>query len=175
MIDELNKAIEGYQTKWQALIAARTDRTFFEDIKPVAAGWKTEDLTDFDKRFACWRERAEQAHLVWLNERWIATIILKDAPLAWGIQIIKLLQRRPGSSDASGLDHLDFYAPRFGTASVMQTKESDLQWTDETNGMCAWTSLWFDDTEAKLRRESVLDVCIKEMSAANERILGKRL
>jgi hypothetical protein len=173
MIDEFNEAIEKYQTKWQALIKGREDKELFERAQPNAIGWKTSDVAEFDQRFAELRERCEQVHLVWLNERWIATMILRDTSLAWGIQIIKLMQRRPGSTDEVGLDHIDFYAPDFSNAATMQAKEPDLKWSDEVNGVCKWTSLWFDNTEAKLRRESVIDVCIAEMNAVNKKILGQ--
>lgn len=175
MIDELNQAIGEYQMKWQALVAARQDREFFERVQAEAAGWKVADAAEFDRCFAELRGSCEQVHLVWLNERWIATMVLRDAKLNWDIQIIKLMQRRPNSTDALGLDHIDFYAPDFGNADIMQTKEPDLKWTDEANGVCQWTSIWFDGTEAKMRRESVLNVCVKEMSAASNKILGKKV
>src|SRR5260370_14095800 len=158
MIEELNKAIGEYQTKWQALVAGRRDKVFFESLKPTSVGWKTEDLADFNKRFAEMRDDCEQIHLVWLNGRWIATMILRDTKLDWGIATIKLMQRRPNSADAVGLDHVDFYSPHAIDSQTIAAKEPDLKLTDEVNGLCKWTSLWFDGTEAKLRHETVIDV-----------------
>lgn len=175
MIDQVNQAIEEYQTKWQALVDARKDRELFERVRPNAVGWKTQDLADFNKCFAELRDHCNQVHLVWLNDRWVATMILRGAKLAWDIQIIKLMQRRPNSTDPIGLDHVDFYAPDIGNADIMQAKEPDLKWSDEANGLCQWTSIWFEGTEAKMRREGVIDVAIKELSAANERTLGKKV
>jgi hypothetical protein len=175
MIDELNTALLNYQKKWQRVTDSVHDISIFENAKAHAVGWKTTDLNDFDNRFGELRDKSEQIHLVWLNERWIATIMLRDIKLSWGVQVIKLMQRRPNSSDAAGLDHVDFFAPDFGNASIMAKIEPELKWTDEVNGSCKWTSLWFDDTEAKMRRESVIDVSIAEMRDANKRILDLKV
>jgi hypothetical protein len=174
MIDEIDKVIGEYRSKWQALMSDRRDKAFFAALKPISVGWKVADLTDYDKIFAELREHCGQMHVVWLNERWIATMVLRDSELAWGITIVKLMQRRPGSTDTPGLDHIDFYSPNPANAEGLRTKESDLKFTYEANGFCKWTSLWFAGTEAKLRNETTLDVCIAEMNQAKERILAAR-
>ncbi|MEJ0072928.1 MAG: hypothetical protein WDN27_02465 [Candidatus Saccharibacteria bacterium] len=51
-----------------------------------------------------------------MNGRWIAKVQLKDAALSNGVTIIKIMQRRPGSEDAVGLDHVDFYSPEVESA-----------------------------------------------------------
>lgn len=175
MIDELNNAITAYERKWQELLRSTKEGAAFEAVRPNAVGWKTENMEEFDRRFAELRPNTDQVHIVWLNDRWIATIVLRDVTLHWGIRIIKLMQRRPNSTDAVGLDHIDFYAPDFGGAHIMQAKEPDLRWTDEANGLCQWTSLWFSGTEAKFRRESVIDVSVKELGLANKRIMGSKV
>jgi hypothetical protein len=44
------------------------------------------------------------------------------------------------------------------------TQETDLEWTEEKNGdHCKWLSIWFGGTEAKLRSDTVLQVCADEM------------
>lgn len=175
MIDELNNAIVKYQDKWQIVVDAVHDKPIFENARAHAVGWKTVDLADFDNRFNELRDNSEQIHLVWLNERWIATMILHDIQLSWGIRVVKLMQRRPHSTDAVGLDHVDFFAPDFGDASIMGKLEPELKWTDEANGSCKWTSLWFNGGEAKMRRESVIDVSIAEMRGANKRIMDQKI
>jgi len=172
MLDELNTAIDAYQAKWQAFEAERRDPMMLEQAKPTSVGWKTEDLADFDRRFALVREYCQQVHLVWLNDRWIATMLLRQDKLHWGIGIVKLMQRRPNSTDAIGLDHIDFYAPAVTNAQTLLAQEADLKATDEANGLCKWTSLWFADTEAKLRRETTLAVCVAELHEADERVLA---
>ena len=171
MLNELNQAIISYQAKWQALIGTRRDREFFQSLRPTAVGWKTVDLADFDKRFAELRPRCDQIHLGWVNDRWLATMHLKDAPLEWGISVIKLMQRRPGSSDAPGLDHLDFLLHPEIEAKAVLASEPDIKWSEEANGaQCQWLSIWFVGTEAKLRLDSVLDACISELQTVNSKI-----
>jgi len=107
-----------------------------------------------------------------MNERWIAKMHLKDTELMGGIEIIKLMQRRPDSTDAVGLDHIDWYSADVAQADDVLSTEPNLKYTHETNG-ASWISLWFDGTEAKLRTDTVVDSCIRELKEVNERVLGK--
>ena len=172
MIDEFNVATKEFGLKWQKLVEERKDKRIFESARPISIGWKVADKAAFDICYAELLDLCDQVHLKWMNERWIATMILREPSLEWGMQVVKLMQRRPGSSDTLGFDHLDFYTPDVGDAAAMQAAEPDLKWTDEVNGLCKWTSLWFDGTEAKMRRESVVEVCIAELKEANENLLG---
>lgn len=164
---DINQAVINYRRQWQALSQARINQTFFAGLKPTALGWKSLDLAEFDRLFVQLREHCDQIHLGWINERWLATMHLKNSRLEWGIRIIKLMQRRPGSSDAVGLDHVDFLLPKAANesnAQVILQKEPSLKWSLETNNAhCNWISIWFNDTEAKLRTNTVLDVCIAEL------------
>lgn len=108
--------------------------------------------------------------LTWMNERWISEGCLKT-PLAHDIPIIKLMQRRPNSTDAIGLDHIDFYSFAVAGAEPLLDKEG-LKWTHEKNGICTWTSIWFAGTEAKLRTNTVLTVLADEYKQAEQRILA---
>jgi len=172
-VDELNTAINDYWTKWQALVATCTNQAFFNDLMPTAIGWKTENLTEFDQRFVALRDLSDQIHLGWINERWVATFHLRGDALAQGITIVKLMQRRPGSTDAIGLDHVDFYVnPAIAPAVEMVSAEPNLKWSEEHNGDCSkWISVWFADTEAKLRSDTVVEVCIQEMEAIDKAVL----
>ncbi|HJQ08023.1 MAG TPA: hypothetical protein VJ836_00915 [Candidatus Saccharimonadales bacterium] len=171
MIDEINKAIEAYHNKWHKLVAARADHAFFESLKPTAIGWKVAGRTEYDKVFAELHDMCDQIVDVTLNDRWIAKMHLKDTKLSGGIEIIKLMQHRPASTDAVGLDHLDFYSPDVTKEKL--AAEKDLAWTEEENGLCRWLSIWFEGTEAKLRPDTVIDVCIAELQETNQNIIGK--
>ena len=165
MIDELHQAITTYQAKWQAHISKRKNKAFFEHLMPTAVAWKTEDIADFDARFIQLRDVSDQIHIGWVNERWLATFHLREATLPEGLTVIKLMQRRTGSTDAVGLDHLDFYFnPDVFKAKEVLAAEPDLTWNEEINGEhCKWLSVWFEGSEAKIRSDTVLDVCIDEM------------
>lgn len=168
MIDDFNKGILDYQQKWQKMVAARQNKQFFEDLKITAVCWKADDLADHDRRVQELRDNAEHIHSAWLNDRWLTTIFLRD-PLELGIKIAKVYQKRPGSTDASGIDHLDFYAPQIDE-KILQA-EPNLKWSHESNNEhCKWISIWFDNTEAKLRTDTTLDVCAKELAEAAKEV-----
>lgn len=173
MLNELQTAVVAYRKKWRRLIDERQDDAFFTALKPTAVGWKVQDLDDYSKWCDELRDISEQVHYGWVNERWLATFVLRQPLDVWGLQVVKIYQRRPGSTDAVGLDHLDFLLPAESNAKAKLTKESDLKWTEETNGeRCKWLSIWFDDTEAKLRSDSVLQICADEMLEYQSRVFG---
>ena len=174
MFDEVNKAIDEYLAKWQALVGQRKNKEFFDRLKLMAVGWKTTDQAEFDRLLNEWRGACDQIHMGWKNDRWLATLHLKDGQLSGGIKLVKLMQRRPGSSDAVGLDHLDFMDMEETNTIAVLAEESDLKTTEEENGRCKWTSIWFDGTEAKLRGETVLDVCIDELKVVNNNLRGDK-
>jgi hypothetical protein len=172
MIDELNQAVEIYHTKWHKLVQERKDKTFFEGLRPVAIGWKVADRAEYDHMYAALRDQADRIIETWMNGRWIAKVHLKDA-LDCGIALVKIMERRPGSTDALGLDHLDFYSPAVTKAERILKQEPGLKWSWENNDVIEgydWISLWFDGTEAKLKAGTVLDIIIAELSGINQKI-----
>jgi hypothetical protein len=174
MIGTLNDAIAQYQAEWAALIAKRTNRRFFEELCLTAIAWKTADRAEYSRILV---ELHDLCDIVVENnwdDRWIAMLHLKDITLANGIEIIKLMQRRPGSTDSVGLDHIDFYSSRVAQADQILKEETGLHWTHETGGPCKWISLWFADTEAKLRTHTVVDSCIRDLNSSNDRIKTKQ-
>lgn len=170
MINDIQKALTDYQTKWQGLVSSRNDQDFFNALKPTALGWKVTDLAELEQRFAELRDQCDQIHFGWVNERWIITLHLKELTLPWNLTVIKLMQRRPGSTDAVGLDHVDFYHADI-TKERLEA-EKDLKWNEEWNETrCKWLSIWFDTTEAKLRTDTVLQVCVDEMLDIQKAVL----
>lgn len=168
MIDDFNQSIKEYWAKWQELVAQRNNKNFFEDLKPTAACWKVDNLADHDRRINELRDHADHIHSAWLNGRWLTTVYLRE-PLEQEIKIAKVYQKRPNSSDPSGLDHLDFYAQQIDEA-ILST-EPDLKWSHESNNeFCKWISIWFNKTEAKLRTGTTLDVCAAELTHASKEI-----
>lgn len=171
MLSELDGCINDYLKKWERFVQERKDPAFFGGLKPTAVGWKTEDFEDFDHRLAQLKGACNQLHLGWVNERWLATLYLKDV-LAGGVRIIKLMQRRPGSTDEVGLDHVDFAADTDSLMAFLR-QEPEVKWTEERNGdHCHWTSIWFAGTEAKFRPDTVLATAALELGVADRRIVG---
>jgi hypothetical protein len=173
MINELNESLNTYNQKWSELVAARKDQKFFTALKPIAVGWKVADQAGYDKVYNGLHDQCDRNIETWMNGRWIAELHLKDITLEGGITIIKLMQRRPGSDDALGLDHVDFYSPRVVEAEHILQTEQGIEWSWETNNVIAeynWISLWFDGTEAKLKSDTVLDIVQAELRELNEAI-----
>ena len=169
MLEEINEAAITYFKKWEDLVAQRQNQDFFRGLKSTSVGWKTLDLADFNHKLLELMADCDQVHLGWVNERWLASLHLKDSELPGGIKIIKLMQRRPGSIDPVGLDHLDFYAESEAEIIRVLAEEKNLVAAEESNNpLCHWHSIQFDDTEAKLRADTVLDVCIAELKEINE-------
>lgn len=172
MVDELQKYTQAFLDNWHKFAQARNDATYFEQLKPTAVGWKCTDRDELMRYFAEIRDLCEQIHFGWVNERWLISAYLKDTPLPDGIRVIKLMERRPGSTDAVGLDHVDFYSVTDGVKARIE-QEPDVQWSEERNGEhCKWISIWTDAGEAKIRTDTVFKVCADEMLEYQQRILG---
>ena len=173
MIDDLNKAINEYSIKWNTLLEERKNPSFFRALKPTAVAWKALDKAEYKKMLAELREMSDILVENWWDGRWIAMLHLRDIKLAGGIEVVKLMQRRPDSSDAVGIDHIDFYGPAVANANKVLKNEPNLAWTHEVGGLTKWISVWFSNTEAKLRTHTIIDSCIRDLSAVNEHLRTK--
>lgn len=171
MIDELTQAIQGYKTKWDTLVGERANTPFFKSLKPTSVAWKTQDLADYDARMTELRDLCDQIFVVWMNDRWIAKLHLKKGVLPWNLRIIKLMQRRPGSTDKTGLDHVDFYTPDGDKIKPALQAETDLTWNFEKNN-AEWYSVWFAGGEAKIRNDTICRVCADELLETEKEILA---
>lgn len=170
MVDELREKVITYLDEWAVLSEERQNKTFFASLKPTAVGWKATDRKELMDQVNELRDMCDQIHFGWVNERWLVTLHLKDMLLPGNITVLKLMERRPGSTDPVGLDHVDFYA---GGADVKEAlkDETDLRYEEERNGEhCKWISVWFNGGEAKLRNDTVLKVCADEMMEFEQKI-----
>jgi hypothetical protein len=177
MLDEINAAIKEYNVKWQALVEARKNKEFFEAMKPTAIGWKVADREEYDRVFKVLHDKCGRVAETWMNERWIAKMILDGVELEGGICVIKLMQRRPGSDDTLGLDHVDFYAPDTDRyEEVFKGESHDLRIVEESNEAIdnySWTSIWFDGTEAKIKPYTVLTTVADELKDIEKAMLAR--
>lgn len=174
MIDEFNKALVKYLEEWRELVADRRDVDFFKELAPTSIGWKVADRAEHDRRVAELRGQCDLVTSAWMDERWITKLHLKDAKLEGGMEVVKIMERRPGSTDATGLDHVDFYSPAVAQADAVLKAEPGLKWNHETNG-ASWISVWFGGGEAKLRTDTVLDSYIRDLRQTRNKILGQAL
>jgi hypothetical protein len=177
MIDELTTAIEAYHQKWHQLVHARANQAFFQTLQPTAVGWKVKDRAAYDQVCAELHDQTDQIVETWMNGRWIAKLHLRESRLPGDIEIVKIMQRRPDSDDAIGLDHLDFYSKQVADAAEILAAEPDLKWSHEHNDVIEgyeWLSIWFDGTEAKLKSDTVLDIIVAELNDLSIHIKGDR-
>jgi hypothetical protein len=174
VLSEYEQAMQAYLAKWHQLIDARADKAQFESLRPTALGWKVADRDEYDRRLAELHESASRIIETWMNGRWIAKVVLRDTVLPGGVTIIKIMQRRPDSTDAVGLDHADFYGSEMTSVEQTLTAEPDLKWSRESNDIIEgydWLSIWFDGTEAKLKHDTVLGIVAAELQQINEQLL----
>ncbi len=171
MIKEIASEIDRYHDDWDAFENMDTVNHLIKS--PSAVGWKTEDFNEFMQSLGqLLRDGAEQVHIGKVNERFIASIVFSK-PFAWGIHIVKLMQRRPGSDDPIGLDHIDFLTKE-------ELKETKLalanisDWEEESNDVHTWISLRFNGREAKLVDHLVIDVAVQELEEIEGQILDKK-
>ncbi len=173
MLEKMSEATFVYLDKWEHLVEARKNKEFFRRLKPTSIGWKTTDINEFNAFFLELRDYCDQIHLGWVNERWLASLHLKEEVLPGSITIIKLMQRRPNSTDPTGLDHVDFYAESEEEMKQVLDNETGLDSGEESNNpLCHWYSIRFDGAEAKLRADTVVDVCIAELKQTGALILA---
>ena len=175
MLSEIDAAVETYMQSWRKLQASAQNKSFFASLKPVAVGWKVADSEEYKKLYDACHAQCDKTIETWMNERWIAKLHLKDTTLSEGITILKLMQRRPGSSDALGIDHVDFYNADGQSIEQVLKDEPEIHWTWETNDVVddyRWISVWFSGTEAKVRNSTVLDTVIEELDQLNNDIKG---
>lgn len=140
-------------------------------VEPHAFGWKVANVQEFNKTLgSILTIGIQQLHVGVVNERYIASVVLNEA--IEGMVIVKLMQRRAGSDDALGLDHVDFITTNIQSA-VGELKEVDeLSVVHESNDAHEWVSVRFGEREAKLVDHSVLDLCISELQGARDSLLA---
>lgn len=177
MFEQVNQALDEYFGKWRRLIDGRKDarnKEFFERLKPTAVGWKVADFDEYNRLLQEWRGACETIVEKWINERWVAKLHLKDISLNGDIKVIELIMRRSDSSASSGFNSVDFLCMEETNARAILEEESDIQWSDEKNGISEWISIKFDNTEAKLRSWTILDLAQEELRLISNEIRGER-
>ncbi len=145
--------------------------TVLADLEPVTIGWKVKDIEEYcaDLSFFLKSGLVEQCHIGAVDNRYIASLVFKK-PIYKNIYIIKLMQRRPGSTDSVGLDHVDFFVNNLASMEKQLARNKVTDWGYESNQSHRWISLRFNESEAKFVDHTVLDVCVKELQAAGMRL-----
>ena len=132
--------------------------------QPAAVGWKVADINEFNDALSGFLKSGlvAQCHIGFVDNRYIASIVFKE-PIYQNIRILKLMQRRPGSTDPIGLDHADFPVEDLAAAEATLAKQKVPKWGHESNDVHGWISVWFDGLEVKYFDHIVLDIAVKEL------------
>lgn len=115
-------------------------------------------------------EQGDQVHGGPVNDRSIFTICKPEPFALRTMRHVKLLQRRPGSNDPLGLDHVDLVIPggKDLGALVRRLRSNGVPCEVESNDAHAWISIRHNGFEFKLVDHEVWDVCIAEMEDAKD-------
>ncbi|HIA91894.1 TPA: hypothetical protein EYO12_02115 [Candidatus Saccharibacteria bacterium] len=155
------------------------DQTELGDLleKPTAIGWKVAG-SDFHSSLRAIMEfwgGVEQVHIGTVNDRKIASLVFSES-FARGIQVVKLMQRRPGSSDEIGtVDHVDFFVTDIDAAH-RRAEGSGLLVEAQANDAHSWLSATLEGEhftrEIKFVDRSVLAIGVRSLADAEQSIMG---
>lgn len=170
LTSELQRCLAGWRAYEKDLVKAGLKGP----LLATAVGWKVADLKEFSKVTQDLLTKSEQLHVGTVNDRFIGTFVLKEPLSVDDIRLIKVLQRRQGSDDALGLDHIDFYIEDIELAKTVLS-DTQANWLEESNDVHTWLSIRFGEVleyEAKFVDHTVLSAGIIELQQAEKAILN---
>ena len=174
--EALSASLDKYFAKWDEYVARMGLYAIAEKMRPVAVGWKVADRMDYRRTLSILENYAQQMHSITVSKRRFGTVVLED-PLVRGITIIKLIERRPGSRDALGLDHIDFYLPLIeGIAEMLERSEAN--WRRQGSDNYKRLSVRFGPEslyEAKIIDHTILEICADELENSGKRLINRGL
>lgn len=171
--EALSQSLDKYFIKWDEYIARMGLYSIAEKMRPVAVGWKVGSRTEYRRVMSVLDNYATQIHSVSVGKRKIATVVLEEQ-LTRGLSVIKVIERREGSRDVVGLDHVDFYLPIIdGIAEMLERNEAN--WRRQGNDNYKRLSVRFGPEstfEAKIIDHTVLNIAADELNYASQKILN---
>lgn len=171
--EALSLSLEKYFIKWDEYVSRMGLFAIAEKMRPVAVGWKVSSNAEYRRTMSVLDNFASQIHSVSVGKRKFATVVLNE-PLAKGITVIKVIERRAGSRDIVGLDHIDFYLPMVeGIAEMLDRGQAN--WRRQGNDKYKRLSVRFGPEslyEAKIIDHTVLDIAADELMYAGQKILN---
>lgn len=171
--EALSQSLDKYFAKWDEYTSRMGLYSIAEKMRPVAVGWKVGSRAEYRRAMSVLDNFAVQIYSVTVGKRKIATVIL-EKPLMRGISVIKVIERREGSRDIVGLDHVDFYLPIIdGIAEMLERGEAN--WRRQGNDTYKRLSVRFGPEslyEAKIIDHTVLNIAADELNFASQKILN---
>lgn len=170
MLDQVREELELYQADWRNWLVSM--KIGGEDMTATALGWKVADIEQFAGAVNELLPHVSQAHIADVNDRKIGSFVLYDE-LPLGLKVIKLMQRRSGSNDALGLDHVDITVPNLDTVEAY-LKKMNVSHEWQSNDMHRWISARIiNSREVKFVDHTVLDIGAKEMKLASKGLISR--
>lgn len=171
--EALSLSLEKYFMRWDEYVSRMGLYSIAEKMMPIAIGWKVADRTEYRRVMSVLDNYASQIHSVTVGKRKFASVILSK-PLARNITVIKVIERREGSRDAVGLDHVDFYLPIVeGIAEMLERGQAN--WRRQGSDTYNRISVRFGPEslfEAKIIDHTVLNMAADELNYASQKILS---
>ena len=171
--EALSQSMDKYFAKWEEYVSRMGIFAIADKMRPVAIGWKVGSRAEYRRVMSVLDNYASQIHSVSVGKRKFATVILEE-PLTRGISAIKVIERRSGSRDIVGLDHVDFYLPMIeGVAEMLERGEAN--WRRQGNDTYKRISVRFGPEslyEAKIIDHTVLNIAADELNYASQKILN---
>jgi hypothetical protein len=168
---DIQRELKVFWQEWQAWCRLVTGHDF-GGRRPIHVGWKVASEATVAKLVAELLPESDQVHVGTVDDRKIALLALHQ-PLEQ-VPILQIMQRRPGSADALGLDHVAFhYDDLVELQEVLEA--SPYKWERQSNTGHSWLSLWFGERqrEVKFFDHTSLDVAARELVEASKQILGR--
>lgn len=171
--EALSQSMDRYFNKWDEYVARMGLFAIAEKMRPIAVGWKVGSRAEYRRVMSVLDNYAVQIHSVNIGKRKVATVVLAE-PLAREINVIKVIERREGSRDIVGLDHVDFYLPIVeGLAEMFERSQAN--WRRQGNDTYKRLSVRFGPEslyEAKIIDHTVLNIAADELNYASQKILN---
>lgn len=162
----LKTALQAYKSAWKAFIVINHLEALEYTLEPAAISWKVEHKVALLTNLRLLADKASQVHIGTVNDRFIATAVLRE-PYE-NFPYVKILERRRAVHDPLGLDSLDYRVQDLErTFGVLRKARARI--TKESNSAHTWLSLRFgnnDQFEAKFIDHSLLDIAINELTDA---------
>lgn len=168
-MDQIQSALETYFAAWDNFKAQAIGYDF-ASVKPMHVGWKVSGDAEFSGQLGQLLQFAEQGHLYTIHNRKIMILVLKQ-PIE-GVPCMQIVQRRPGGSEAIGLDHVAFYCKDLAALATALSK-TDYKWEKIDGQDHQWVSLRFDGgMEAKFFDVTMLQIAAQELREASDAIIA---
>ncbi|HSX36915.1 MAG TPA: hypothetical protein VLG13_02245 [Patescibacteria group bacterium] len=159
----LQTSLGEYEAAWKAFLVDNRLEQLEQIAVPTTLSLKVANKAELFRYLEDNAGNIEQVHIGTVNDRYIASAALKE-PID-NLPILKILQRRPGSSDSLGLDSIDYLVK--STEEVFRLLQgAGATIEKQHNEVHAWLSLRFGSKkqyEAKFTDHVVLEVAIKEL------------